>query len=127
MEYLFVVGFAFALLIPIIIIYYSQSNVFEEEVAISQTNKALQEIVRAADTIYYLGPPSRQTISVRFPEVLREITIQEQAITVHLDIGSGRQVNAQTRSANLTGTLPSNPGLHVITIQATDDGVLLFE
>lgn len=127
MEYLFVVGFAFALLIPIILLFYTQSNAFEEEVRFTQAKNALEEITQAANNVYYLGPPSKQTLRIQFPNNVREVIIDDQLITLVLDTSTSNSLISAQTVANLSGSIPAYSGLHVISVLATTDGVLLSE
>ena len=56
-----VVGFAFLMTIPLIIIFYQQSETLDTEITASQIDKVASEIRDAADEVYYLGAPSKKT------------------------------------------------------------------
>ena len=128
MEYLFVVGFAFLLTIPLIMVFYSQSASLEDEVIAAQAKKVVNELVSTIDTMYYLGPPSKQTIRLHFPKKIESITIQDSAVTFRIgsSIGGAYELTGYA-ATNITGTLEIFNGVHVITAVALTDSVNLTD
>lgn len=127
MEYLFVVGFGFMMLLPIIALFYSQSGSIEDEIILSQAEKALEEIRSAADQVYFLGVPSKQTLEVRFPDRVDDVTITNNRITMQVQSSTGARTTAKRTQANITGSVDSFSGIHVLTITATETGVHVEE
>lgn len=127
MEYLFVVGFAFMMLLPLIALFYSQSGTIEEEVVGAQAEKIMSELISAIDTVYYLGYPSKQTLRLRFPEHIESITILGDTLVFTIDSPSGTYEMTALAAANLTGSLETFAGPHIITIATTQTGVSLTE
>jgi len=127
MEYLFVVGFGFMMLLPIIALFYSQSSTIEDEVILSQADKALEEISSSIDQVYFLGVPSKQTLEIRFPDRVEDVTITDNRITMQVQSSSGLRTTAKTTQANITGTIDAYSGIHVLTITATQTGVHVEE
>ncbi len=120
MEYLMVVSFVILMTIPLIAVFVNQSTNFNDEVSLSQSNKAAQRIIDTANTVYYLGPPSKRTISVYFPEGIRNLTIQNNSIEVNI---RNEYVFSITGEPQLNGTLDAYEGLRTITIEAKNDFV----
>ena len=50
--------------VPLIVLFYQQSQNINQEVTSSQLDKAASEIRDSADEVYYLGSPSKKTITV---------------------------------------------------------------
>ncbi len=127
-EYVFVVAFAFVLLAPLIYVFYTESATLEDEVAAAQAKKVMDELVGAIDTVYYLGPPSRQTLSLYFPKRLTGITIQEDIITFTLESAAGGPYElAGYASTNITGSIGVYSGVHSLTLVAAEDSVVITE
>lgn len=120
MEYLLVASFVILLTIPLIIIFTQQSTSFNNEVSLSQTNKALNRIIDSANTVYYLGTPSKRTISVYFPEGINSLTVENDSI---LAIVRRDFVFSVISDSQLNGTLSNIEGLHTVTIEAKDNFV----
>jgi len=126
-EYLFIVGFAFILLIPIILLFYSQQAGIEDEVVGAQAQKVMDELVSAIDTVYYLGPPSKQTLKLRFPNGVNSVTIQDNVLVFVVQGTSGKYDLVGTADSNITGTIGTFSGVHVITVTALDTSVNVSE
>jgi hypothetical protein len=122
MEYLMITGIAFMLLIPIILIAYTQSASFAEDVAAAQVQKIGQEIIDGAHEVWYTGPPAKTTRMLYFPDHIQAITISGQTLAFTMSGTGGSYEYAVFSDANLTGSLGTFNGLHRITIEATEDG-----
>lgn len=122
MEYLLVAGFAFVLLVPIIIIAYTQSAQFSTDVTAAQVQKVGSTIVDNVNAAYYAGPPTKRTLRLYFPEKITSITIANSSIIFEVQ-GTPRYNYVAFAAANMTGTLRPYAGLHTITITADDPNV----
>ena len=118
MEYLFVVGFGFVLLIPVIILFYSQAGVLDTEVTAAQAKKSIDEIVSAVNLVYALGEPSKQTLRVRFPEHVTSVDLLNNTIIMTVQSPPGPYVVTGVAGVNLTGSIDVFAGTHVLEIQA---------
>ncbi len=117
-EFLFVVGFAFLMTIPLIIIFYQQSENLDREITASQVDKVASEIRDAADEVYYLGEPSKKTITVYVPESVRFITLDNDKIIFNVSSASGEYQVVKWCAANLIGSIKQHKGIHVVRVQA---------
>lgn len=119
-EYLIIVGFAFLLLIPLILLYYQSQNDISAQITSSQSDRIANEIVDAADAVYYLGPPTKKTFKAYLPEGVREVIIEDNYVLMKT-----MQLQGSPRSsvANLSGNLSPYPGLHIIKVEAVGAGV----
>jgi hypothetical protein len=126
-EYLIITAFAFLLLIPIVLIAYTQSARFTNDVAAAQVQKVGNQIVDAAHQVWYAGPPAKTTLTLYFPDGIDLITIQDRAIVFTMQGTGGQYEYAVYSDANLTGALPTFNGLHNVVVEATGDGVNVTE
>lgn len=115
MEYFMVASFVMLLTIPLVIIFAQQSSSFNTEVTLSQSNKAAQKIIDAANTVYYLGPPSKRTITVYVPQGVKNFTVLNQTIEVNTENGFSYILDADTE---LNGSISYIEGLQTITVEA---------
>jgi len=127
MEYLFIMGFALLITIPLIILYYTQSSRFAEETASASIERAARQISEAADTVYFLGAPSKRTITVDLPNGIRDTEISGQTVTFTMASSHGQYDQVARTAANLTGTLPKTQGPHVLVLTAQANGIVLIE
>lgn len=75
MEYLLVIALVTALIIPASYVFYRYAQSSSERVNIGQIEKMGNDIIDTAETIYYLGAPSRQDLDEQMPEGVYNITI----------------------------------------------------
>jgi uncharacterized protein (UPF0333 family) len=119
-EYLMIVAFAFVLLMPLIVIYYQSQNDMTVKIISVQVDRIANEIVDAADEVYYLGPPTQKTLKVYMPDGVNAIVIENNYI---LFTTTQLQGAPRYSVANLSGSLTETSGLHIITLTALDTGV----
>lgn len=118
MEFLLVVGFAFLMTVPLIIIFYQQSETLSTEISASQINKVAGEIRDAADEVYYLGSPSKKTVTVYMPEGVQSISIGGNKIVFTVESPSGDYELVKWSAANLTGSIQTYNGIHYVSVES---------
>jgi hypothetical protein len=130
MEYLSIAGFAFLMTMPLIIVFYTQLADFNTDVSYTQMDRIAEEIVNAADSVYYMGPPSQITLKMYFPKNIKNIAFLDHYVYVNVSVNGGiRPLNVEKYRSmgNLTGTLPVHPGIHYIQIQANAENISISE
>lgn len=127
-EYITIFGFVFLMIVPLIIIYYDQTQHVQESIAINQIYNIAREIADKAEQIYYSGEPSKTTIQAYFPERIESITINGSIIQFnYLRYNNYVQSIIGYANVNLTGNLSSSSGIHYIEIEAQLKGVKISE
>jgi len=126
-EYLLITAFAFFFILPIIIVFYTQSHNLNEEITDSQIDKIASEIVDAANEVFYLGEPSKKTLVVYMPQRVKSITLIENRIEFNVSSRAGVYQIVKWSVTNITGTLPTFSGIHRIEIEARLLDVLIQE
>ncbi len=126
-EYLVIMGFAFLMTMPLIIVFYQQQTSTNEEISNSQANRIAEEVVASADAVYYLGYPSLKTVRIYFPQGINSVTLQDNAVSVLMDSSHGDYEVVRWSAANLTGSLRTYPGLHIVEFQANYDNVTITD
>jgi len=119
MEYLFIMGFAFLLIAPLLVVYYEQTTRLGDETASATIERAASQLAEAADTVYYLGAPSMRTITVDLPDNVQSVTIQGKSIAFRVGSANGEYEQVAWSAANLTGGFTITKGPHVIVLTAT--------
>jgi hypothetical protein len=128
MEYLFVMGFAVLLLIPLIILYYEQTTRLSDEASNAAASRAVTQIIEAADTVYYLGAPSTRTLVVDFPDNVESIAFNGPSVSLHMLSSHGNYEQVAWSAANLTGVVESFEGPHMLVFRVlSDDRVNITE
>jgi len=120
MEYMMVAGFVLLLTIPLVIVFVQQSTSFNDKVSLTQSEKAIRKVIDSSDTIYYLGPPSKRTISIYLPQNVKNITVINNSIDIEI---YGGYLFSVLGESQLNGTLSSFEGLHTVTVEAKSNFV----
>jgi len=127
MEFLLITGFAFLLILPIVIIAYNQSATFNDEVSAAQIQKVGNQIAEAVNTVYYAGPPTKKTIKVWMPDNVYDVDITDQTLTFTVQGSGGQYEYSVFSDTNMTGSIQTFNGVHVLSIQAETNVVNITE
>ena len=119
-EYMLVMGFAALITIPLLIIYYTYSSDSTDSVASSQALQIARKIVDASESVYYLGKPSQTTLKVNFPDRIQSTNLSNREVVFKIKTQYGIGETVQVSAVNLSGTLPTTQGIHIITLKAQD-------
>ena len=84
MEYMLIVGFSLLLIMPVLVIYGTEKQSISNQVSYSQAKQIATKIADSAETVYYLGKPSRTTIRVYMPYNIQDITFNNYEVVVTL-------------------------------------------
>lgn len=120
-EYMLVMGFAALMTVPLLLIYYTYSADTADSVAISQSMQIARKIADASESVYYLGKPSQTTLKFNFPDRIQSTSLSNREVVIKVKTQAGVTDIVQVSAVNITGTLPTSQGIHVLTIKA-DDG-----
>ena len=119
-EYLFIIGFATLLTLPLLLIYYTYTSDTSEAVATGQALQIARNIVDASESVYYLGKPSQTTLRLSFPDGIISTDLSNYEVVLKVKIKNGIADIVQVSSVNMSGSLPISQGLHSITVKAQD-------
>ena len=118
MEYMILVGFLVVITIPLILVYNTQYRGTSQQIIANQADQIGQKIVDTAESIYYLGQPSKTTVKIYIPEQIESITIRDYEIMFKLMTSKGTDDVVKLSNVPLNGTLPSTSGMHYVTVQS---------
>ena len=127
MEYLIIFSITFVLLIPLIIIFVTQTERMQEDITNAQLDKLSSEISDAASEVYFLGPPAQKTIRVTFPAGIKSIGLEHYGLVFNVQVNELSYEFVKETDVNISGTLRSFEGPHVIVLQAMGTYVKLIE
>ncbi|KHO45843.1 MAG: hypothetical protein QS98_C0007G0001 [archaeon GW2011_AR3] len=123
MEYLLVVGFAMLMTIPVLIVFFQQTNELGNTFAVSQARTIVDGLAQSADEVYYQGYPAQKTIKAYFPESINSITIDGHEINIEMKMGNGLSDLFAVTAANVTGNVSTVSGPKWILIKASTETV----
>lgn len=119
-EYMLVMGFAALMTIPLLLIYYTYSSDTSDSVAVSQALQIARKIVDSSESVYYLGKPSQTTLKLNFPDRIESTNLSSKEVVLKIKTKNGVTDIVQVSSVNMSGSLPTTQGIHIITVKAED-------
>lgn len=119
-EYLLVIAFGLAVIIPI---FYFSIVSSSESVIASQAQDAVNTLAKTADYVYSLGSGSSAKVTITIPQKVVNTTVQDKFILIQLKLSSGISDIKATTTANLTGSIPAEPGTYNIFLNMTEKEV----
>ncbi|MBR9676288.1 hypothetical protein GOV05_04735 [Candidatus Woesearchaeota archaeon] len=127
-EYLLVMGFIFAMIIPLTIIFLQQTENLNVNIALTTSSKVLKEIIDTSEQIYYKGAPSKTTIKVYFPERVKSVTISSREMSMLIQgYKQATHTVVYPSNVNISGSLDAFKGVHLIEIKSMGNYVLINE
>ncbi len=124
-EYLAIFSVAALMLIPLIILFATQTDNIEADIAYAQAENAMTRIIDSAEEIYFQGPPAQKTLRVQFPRGIETIMINEHDIIFEIQTSDGVFYVEKHTPARLAGELKPFPGSHVIRFESFEDLVYI--
>lgn len=91
-EAIAVLSLLFVILLPVIVVLYTYTGRMGNQMRDTQLDVIGNDILSAAETTYYLGPPSRLTIEETFPAGIESLIIQGRTELVFNVAGAGEIV-----------------------------------
>jgi len=119
-EYMFVMGFAALMTIPLLLIYYTYTADSADSVASGQAMQIARKIADSAESVYYLGKPSQTTLKLNFPDKIHSTNLSNREVVFRMATQAGTTDIVQISPVNLSGSLPTTEGIHIVTIKAED-------
>lgn len=128
MEFIIIVGFVFLLTIPLVIVFFEQTTIIKDAISTNHIRNIAIRITDRAETIYYLGEPSKTTIKTQFPENIERINITTKAVIFeYRNSKNDLRPIIVTSAVNLSGNISINQGIHNIEIESLGGLVSITE
>ncbi len=127
-EYVAIFGFVFLMMIPLILIFFDQSGNVENSIAANHLRNLAIKITDKAETVYYLGNPSKTTVKTYLPDKVEYVNITDRTVIFgYRTVENTVQEIISVSQVNITGNITTDPGIHYIEIESTGDIVLIRE
>jgi uncharacterized protein (UPF0333 family) len=117
-EYIVIVGFVAVIVLPMILIFYTYSDRTEDEIISNQISKIGLKVGDAAESVYYLGDPSRTRLRAYFPKNINNITIGNNEIVFIVRTKSGLDHIVIYTTVPVQGSLDIHSGYHNINVRS---------
>jgi len=118
-----VIGIALMLASPFII--KAQASIIDLKTGSSSVvaQNSLNNLETAIETVHASGEPATRTFPIRLPQNMESAEVSRHAIKITMRTDSGKSTLTRNFEANLTGSLPSESGRHLVKTQAKDGEV----
>ena len=127
MEYLFIMGFALILLIPVIALFFTQSSEISDSVNTNQASRIAKQLVSTAEKVYYIGEPSQTIVKIDMPENVQELAIEDNELMLKVLTSGGITDIYEVALVNITGNISTAPGKKNIRVKAQSGFVNITE
>lgn len=121
LEYLLVTGLIFVLIIPIF--YYSLRE-STEQIRFNQAESAVITLARTADSVYTLGPGSRDYVEIMIPPGVAGYVINDTEVSLIMERAGSNSEISYFSQAMLTGSLPTTAGTYTIPVEMLESGIV---
>ena len=126
LEYMVIIGFSVLLVIPLIIMYANEKSDLDIKVNSNQAQLIERKICDAAESVYYLGEPSKTRLKVYMPKNIEEIYFTNNTLMFMMRAGDSITEIPRVCLVNLTENISFNPGYQFIYIEADNNSVLVY-
>ena len=123
MEYMLVVGFMFAILVPLLMLYANTQQETQSAIAEGQALRFANTIRDAAERVYYAGEPAQETLLLTLPNGVEGARFDNTTIVYTLRGADGLYDLAISGLAPLNGTLPTRAGQYRVVVKAANETV----
>jgi len=127
MEYLIIFGIAFAMTLPLILIYVKQTGNIQADVTQMQVYKAASKISDYAEQVYYMGEPSQRTLNINFPAGITSVQLNGTLIIFNITTTDLSYQVVKETAANLSGSIRSFEGEHILIFVAQTNVVRITD
>ena len=120
LEYILIIG---AILVVTLPLFYYVSQSSSQNLKNNQAFDAVNTLAKKADSVYALGPGTRDYVWIAIPGGVTSTSVGNKTISIYLS-GSRGDVSVSTK-ANVTGYFPPNAGTYRMVVQMLDTKVFI--
>lgn len=117
-EYLFVIGFSTLIMAGLLIFFGQEADEQTRRASSGQVNQIGSTIMKHAEEVYYLGWPTKRTLSIYMPSDVRAVDIMNDELIFTL---YEKHESVFSSGINLTGKINPGSGMKTIEIIALKD------
>lgn len=121
LEYLVVFGIILLIAVPI---FYYSLHESSNQIRMNQAEDAANSLAKAADSVYALGPGSRDYVVITLPTGISGSSVKESEIILRIDIFGSQSDIIATAHAAMTGMLPTAAGTYHIPVEMLESGIV---
>jgi uncharacterized protein (UPF0333 family) len=118
MEYMTLVVFITAIILPLILLYHTQYEGTNEQIRGNQADQIARKVLDAAESVYYLGEPSKTTVKVYIPEMIESINITDNEIVFYMRTRQGIDEVVRYSPIKINGSIGPSHGIKYIKVES---------
>lgn len=127
MEYMIIFAVVIVMILPLILIFTVQTENMQTDITNAQLKKASDELTNSVSDMYYMGYPAQKTIRLSFPKGVQSISIHDKLIELNVTTSEVNSELVWEMPTNVSGSLGTFEGDHIIVIQARNNDVYIHE
>ncbi|HSU72795.1 MAG TPA: hypothetical protein VLJ21_03020 [Candidatus Binatia bacterium] len=124
-EYITILGFVLVTTLVMTYLFTQHTGTLNDAVIEHQVERIAEKIVDTAEAMYFLGEPSRTNIKLYFPLGILNASANGQEIVFLVETSHGHDEVVKYSQVNITGTIPTSPGIHYLQVEAQGNRVVL--
>jgi uncharacterized protein (UPF0333 family) len=124
-EYITILGFILVTTLVMTYLFTQHTGALGDAVVEHQVERVAEKIVDSAEAMYFLGEPSRTKLKLYFPVGILNASVSGQELVFTVQTSQGHDEVVKYSQVNLTGTLPTSPGIHYIQVEAQGSQVVV--
>ena len=117
-EYMIIIAVILAFIIPLWIYNISVQRDAGAELALAYSKNVAKKIADTANLVGSQGPPAKVSLQVFIPDGIVETNISSNRINLKVRIDGGVTDVFEISQVTLNGTLPTNKGNYILSIEA---------
>jgi uncharacterized protein (UPF0333 family) len=117
-EYLILFSFIMGISVVLFVVFQSYTQETQDKIRMAQADQISKKIVQVAEEVFYLGEPSKITITVSIPDNVKAVNIGNNEVFFVLNTQEGDNEIGHISKVNITGTLPTSAGVYEINIES---------
>jgi len=124
-EYMIILGFvSFAiLLIFVLAIFYSGQ--IKDKIKLNQVESFAVQLINSAESVFFAGEPSKTSVNLYLPEGIINLTITQDYLIITTRTSFGDNKKAYKSRVPLQGSISSGEGIKKLSLEATENFVLI--
>ncbi len=126
LEYMMIIGFSILLFIPLIIMFADEKSDLDVKVDANQAQVIARKIADSAESVFYLGEPSKTKLKVYMPNNVQDIYFENSTLFFLVRTEDVITEIPTVSHINITENISINAGYQYIYIEATENGVLVY-
>jgi len=122
-EYIVIIMAVMAFILPVWVYVSGMQRDAIYQLSLSYAENTVENIASTANLVYSQGPPAKLTLRVYIPGGVQSTSITGSMIIISMLSGSGETDVWSMSLAELNGSLPTEEGNYIVTLEAIGDYV----